>query len=110
MPAGCSVVVTYLTDGLCPVVSAVGKGVAGDVVASVANSFAAAADKSIQLLVTAWTDIPTPQVSGGTTSWLQAQLQPVLVFVGAFSIIAAMVRMVWTNRAEPAREMVSRRT
>jgi hypothetical protein len=107
MPAGCSVVATVLTDGLCPVVSAVGKGVAGDVVASIANSFAAAADRSIQLLVTAWTDIPTPSVSGGTTSWLQAQLQPVLVFVGAFSIVAAMVRMVWTSRAEPAREMLA---
>jgi hypothetical protein len=46
-------------------------------------------------------------VAGGTTSWLQAQLQPVLVFVGAFSIIAAMVRMVWTSRAEPAREMLA---
>ena len=107
MPAGCSVVVTYLTDGLCPVVSAVGKGVAGDVVAGIANSFAAAADKSIELLVTGWTDIPTPSVAGGTTSWLQAQLQPVLVFVGAISVIAAMVRMVWSNRAEPAREMLA---
>ena len=107
MPTGCSVVVTYLTDGLCPVASAVGRAVAGDVVTSIANSFAAAADKSIQLLVTGWTDITTPSVAGGTTSWLQAQLQPVLVFVGAFSIIAAMVRMVWTNRAEPAREMLA---
>jgi hypothetical protein len=107
MPTGCSVVATYLTDGLCPVASAVGRGVAGDVVASIANSFAAAADKSIQLLVTGWTDIPTPSVAGGTTSWLQAQLQPVLVFVGAICIIAAMVRMVWTNRAEPAREMLA---
>ena len=107
----CGAVATVLTDGLCPVASAaagsVAGSVAGGVVGNIANAFATAADKSIQFLVTGWTDIRTPLVSGGTTSWLQGQLQPLVIFVGAFAIIAAMVRMVWANRAEHGKEALA---
>jgi type IV secretion system protein TrbL len=107
----CGAVGTVVTGGLCPVVSSVGSSVAssvaGNFMATIANAFATAADKSIQFLVTGWTEIPTPSVSGGATSWLQGQLQPLVVFVGAIAIVAAMVRMVWANRAEPAKEMLA---
>src|SRR3989442_5582774 len=103
----CSATETILTLGSCPVVSSAVGAAAGDVVANIANSFAASADKAIQLLVTGWTEIPTPAVSGGATSWLQGQLQPIVVFVGALAVIAAMVRMVWADRADPAKEMLA---
>lgn len=112
MPAaGCSLAATAATAGLCPVASSVAGGVAGSVsggvVQSIANAFASSANKAIEYLVAGWTRIPTPAVSGATAEWLQGQLRPIVIVVGALALIAAAVRMVWANRSDPAKQALA---
>jgi type IV secretion system protein TrbL len=90
----------------CVVSSVLGDAASG-FMGQIANAFAASADKAVQYLVAGWTQIPSPGVSGGAATWLQGQLQPLVILVGALSIIAAMALAIWTARAEPAKQMVA---
>jgi type IV secretion system protein TrbL len=88
-------------------VGSAASAVAGGFMNVVGNAFASAADKAVAYLVSGWTQVPSPTVSDGAANWLQGQLQPLVLFIGALAIIAAMIRTVWASKAEPAKEMVA---
>ena len=107
----CSAATDVITLGLCPVASTLAGGVANaassSVLSAISGAMADAANQSVKYLVTGWTNISTPGVSGGTASWLQGMLMPVTSVAGAIAVIFAAVRMAWQQRVEPGKEIAA---
>jgi type IV secretion system protein TrbL len=107
----CSIATDVITQGLCPVASTLAGGVANaassSVLSSISGAMADAANQSVKYLVTGWTNIATPGVSGGTASWLQGMLTPLTTVAGAIAVIFAAVRMAWQQRVEPGKEIAA---
>ena len=107
----CAAATDVITLGLCPVASSLAGGVANaassSVLSAISGTMADAANQSVKYLVTGWTNIATPGVSGGTASWLQGMLTPVTTVAGAVAVIFAAVRMAWQQRVEPGKEIAA---
>jgi type IV secretion system protein TrbL len=88
-------------------ISSGSSAVASGFMDQIGQAFATGADKAVEFLLAGWTQVPSPTVSGGAADWLQGQLQPLVLFIGALAIVAAMVRTVWASKAEPAKEMMA---
>ena len=107
----CAAATDVITLGLCPIASSLAGGVANaassSVLWAISGTMADAANQSVKYLVTGWTNIATPGVSGGTASWLQGMLTPVTTVAGAVAVIFAAVRMAWQQRVEPGKEIAA---
>ena len=107
----CSAAADVITLGMCPAASTLSGTVANaassSVVSAIAGAMADAANQCVRYLVSGWTSIATPGVSGGTASWLQGMLTPVTTVAGAIAVIFAAVRMAWTQRMEPGKEIAA---
>jgi hypothetical protein len=75
----------------------------------IANAFAEAADKALEFLVSGWTHIDTPGVSGSGSSaaWLAGKVQVLTIFLATLGLVVAGARMAWERRSEPAKEAVA---
>src|SRR6266849_2554057 len=63
--------------------------VASDAFDSMAHAWADSANQAVTWLVSAWTKVSTPPVSGGPASWLTDQVRPITAFVAVLGIIIA---------------------
>jgi hypothetical protein len=75
----------------------------------IADAFAKAADKALEFLVSGWTHISSPTVSGSgsTAGWLQGEVQVITIFLATLALIIAGGRLAWQRRGDPAKEALA---
>lgn len=112
-PNGCLGSGNFLTDVLnpgCEGQNSVADAIEGSVVEPwVADMKQGVAD-GIKTMVTFWIDVPNPNVGNiddlsksETITFLQGGLLPVVAWIMCFTVVAGLLTVIWTQRAEPAK-------